>query len=221
MAEAAATLRERPAHRPEGHFQDLDTQRHAAQLGMWIFLSGEVLLFSAMFALYAGLRGRWPEAFAHGAGETVLWMGSTGTVTLLVASFLVALAVHAIRNDEGRRAGSLLWGAGALGVAFLALKLWEYAEHVHEGLEPGRYLTHLTGTANGEQAFWTLYYIMTGAHAIHVIVGVLLLGWIGWRARRGAYDAVWYTPLELGAMYWHLVDVIWLFIWPFFYLMRS
>ncbi len=206
---------------PKEQYQDLQTQKHAAQFGMWVFLSGEVLLFSAMFALYGGLRARWPEAFALGAGETVLWMGTSGTVTLLVASFLVATAMHEIRHDRGRRAGWLVWGAAALGATFLFLKFWEYAKHIHAGLEPGRYLTHLTGTATGQQAFWTLYYIMTGAHALHVIGGILLLGWIGWRARRGDFDSTWHTPLELGGMYWHLVDVIWLFLWPFFYLMRS
>lgn len=218
---AAGTVQERTPHLPEEQFQDLDSQRHAAQFGMWVFLSGEVLLFSSMFALYGGLRARWPVAFARGAGETVLWMGSSGTVALLVASFLVAIAIHEVRHDRGRRSAWLVWGAAALGAVFLVLKFWEYSKHIHAGLEPGPYLAPAQATATGEQAFWTLYYIMTGAHALHVIGGIILLSWIGWRARRGDFDATWHTPLELGGMYWHLVDVMWLFLWPFFYLMRS
>ncbi len=207
-------------HQPAIQFQDLATQAHAAQLGMWIFLAGEVLLFSAMFALYGGLCAHWPEAFAEGAGETVLWMGTTGTVALLFASFLVAVSVHEIRRDRGRRAGTLLWSAAALGASFLVLKFWEYGIHISAGLEPGAYFAG-SAQPQGTAVFWTLYYVMTGLHALHVIGGLALLLWLGWRARRGDFDSVYHTPLELGGMYWHLVDVIWLFLWPFFYLMRS
>lgn len=221
MSDTAIGVGRRMPRQPAEHFQDLETQRHAAQLGMWIFLSGEVLLFSAMFALYGGLRVRWHAAFARGAGETVLWMGTSGTVTLLFASFLVALAVHAIREDRERAAGALVWGAAALGAAFLVLKFWEYAKHLHAGLAPGAYVSGILAGGSGEDAFWTLYYVMTGAHALHVIGGIVLLVWLGRRARRGDFDASYHTPLELGGMYWHLVDVVWLFLWPFFYLMRS
>lgn len=206
---------------PELQFQDLETQRHAVQLGMWIFLAGEVLLFSAMFALYGALRAHWPEEFARGASETVLWMGTTGTVLLLLASFLVAVGVHAVRHDRARRSGGLLWWATALGLAFLALKLWEYAIHFREGLVPGRASPAPGGAPDGSEVFWALYYVMTGAHAFHVLGGILLLGWLGSRARRGHFDAAYHVPLEAGGMYWHLVDVIWLFVWPFFYLLRS
>ncbi len=216
----AGVVNEATSHRKE-QYQDLATQKDAAHLGMWVFLSGEVLLFGGMFALYGGLRARWPAAFARGAGETVLWMGSTGTVALLLASFLVALAVHEIRHDRGRRAGALAWSAALLGAVFLTLKFWEYTIHIRAGLDPGRYLASSDRAVAGADAFWALYYIMTGAHALHVIGGIALLAWVGRRARRGDFDAAWHTPLELGGMYWHLVDVIWLFLWPFFYLMRS
>jgi cytochrome c oxidase subunit III len=214
--DAPVPTQARPAALEE-HFEDLATQRHAAQLGMWIFLAGEVLLFSAMFALYAALRSDWPDAFAREAGETALWIGTAGTVVLLLASFLVAAAVHAIRHDDGRGAGRRLWTAALLGLGFLTLKLYEYAHHLSEGVGPGNQASREAGA----DAFWTLYYVMTGAHALHVVGGIAILAWIGWRSRVGAYDAAWHTPLELGGMYWHLVDVVWLFLWPCFYLMRS
>ena len=217
----STTTGERRVHQPEMQFQDLATQKHAAQLGMWIFLAGEVLLFSAMFALYAALRVHWHEAFKEGAGETVLWMGTTGTVCLLVASFLVALSVHAIREDEGRARGGAPVGGGGPGRGVPHAQVLGVRQARIRGDRAGP-LPEQDHRAPGRlRGLLDLYYIMTGAHAIHVIGGIVLLTWIGWRARRGDFDAVYHTPLELGGMYWHLVDVIWLFLWPFFYLMRS
>lgn len=210
----------RARHEPAEHFEDLQGQTNAAHLGMWIFLAGEVLLFSGLFALYGGYRARFPRAFAEGAGHTTLWMGTTGTAVLLVSSFLVAWSIHAVREDRRNRASGLLTSAGGLGIAFLGLKLWEYSRHIADGLLPGPYLSHAELSGPGFEAFFTLYYLLTGAHALHVLGGISILLYLAWRVRRGAYDSVYHTPQELGGMYWHLVDIVWLFVWPFFYLMR-
>ncbi len=222
MADSGATTTagKPPREHLAEHYDTLESQEHAAHFGMWIFLAGELLLFSAMFMLYAGSRGRFPEAFKEGANETVLWMGTTGTFLLLLASFLVASALYTIKNDRHKATSWLLGGAALMGVLFLVLKFWEWAKHMHEGLLPGRYFHHPSAHTRGLQIFFNLYYIMTGAHALHVIIGVVLLSGIAWRARRGAYSPTYHVPVELGGMYWHLVDLIWLFLWPFFYLMR-
>jgi cytochrome c oxidase subunit 3 len=195
-------------------------QTHAARLGMWVFIASELLFFGALFVLYVATREAFPREFAEAARHTDLVLGSANTYVLVTASLLVALALHAAEHDASARASLLLLGAAALGVLFLALKGIEYAAHLHEGLSPGAYFhaAHLRG--RGYAYFFTLYYAMTGLHALHVIGGVVVLGVLAWRAWHGAYGAAYQTPLELGGMYWHFVDVVWLFLWPMFYLLR-
>ena len=202
------------------HFQDLGQQTHAAQLGMWVFLASEVLFFTGFFTLYAAYRITYPEAFARAVEHTDLWLGTANTYILVIASFLVALAVGAIRDDRPKRSSRLLAAASGLGVLFLLLKGIEYVHHFSEGIYPGAYyhLADLPGP--GAQVFFSLYYFMTGLHAIHVIGGVILLAALAWRARKGSYSSTWHTPIELGGLYWHFVDIVWLFLWPMFYLMK-
>ena len=223
MTTAAASARERRAaeraHLQE-HFEDLGKQTHAAHFAMWVFLGSEILFFGVLFTLYACYRATYPKAFAEAAGHTDLLLGTIMTYLLLTASFLVALAVGAIREDRARAAARLLAAAAVVGAAFLALKLFEYQEHFAEGLYAGHYYRYPELLGPGPMIFFTLYYVMTGLHFLHVTGGVGILSWIAWRAHRGAYDRVYHTPLELGGMYWHFVDVVWLFLWPLFYLMR-
>jgi len=200
-------------------FADLAQQTHAARLGTWVFLASEVLFFGVLITAYAVLRVGEPEAFRRAAGQADLALGTTMTYLLVSASFLVALAVGAIRLDRARAAAGLLGGAAAIGVVFLALKLLEYSAHLSEGLYPGRYYAG-PHPDPGTRAFFTLYYLTTGLHFLHVTAGVLVLVVIALRVRRGAYGRTYHTPLELGAMYWHFVDVVWLFLWPMFYLWR-
>jgi cytochrome c oxidase subunit 3 len=208
----------------EGHlverFEDLETQTHAGVFGMWVFLGSEVLFFSGLFALYASYRADFPEVFREAAGHTDLALGTANTYVLVTASWLVALAVGSIRRSEGRRASRLLGLAAFLGVVFLTLKGIEYAHHFHDGIYPGRYYEFAGLVGVGAKSFFSLYYAMTGLHAIHVFGGIVWLGWLSHATARGRYDAEYHTPLELGGMYWHFVDVVWLFLWPMFYLLR-
>lgn len=206
--------------RLQDHFQDLEQQAHAAQLGMWVFLGSEVLFFTGFFTLYAAYRVVFPHTFAEAVRHTDLWLGTANTYVLVTASYLVALAVGAIRKDRERRASRLLWAAAGLGVLFLVLKGIEYAHHFSEGLYPGAYYRNHELTGPGARVFFSLYYLMTGLHAIHVIGGIVVLAVLAWQARRGKYSSTWHTPLELGGLYWHFVDIVWLFLWPMFYLMK-
>lgn len=219
MSGDSAAVGEANPHLQE-HFENLVKQTHAAHLGMWIFLCSEILFFAVLFTLYAAYRATYPEAFAEAARHTDLLLGTTMTYLLLAASFLVALAVGAIRGSRSRAASLLLAGATGLGAVFLALKILEYREHFADGIYPGHYYHFAELPGHGAMAFFTLYYLMTGLHFLHVAVGVALLAWLSWRARRDAYDRDYHTPLELGGMYWHFVDIVWLFLWPVFYLMR-
>lgn len=214
------TARAAAKERLQDHYQDLERQKHAAQLGMWVFLASEVLFFTGLFTLYAAYRATYPKAFSEAVHHTDLWLGTANTYVLIGASLLVALGVHAIRHDRARTASRLLAWAALLGVLFLGLKLGEYFHHFREGIYPGSYYAFEELPGRGARSFFTLYYLMTGLHAFHVIGGIGVLSWLSWRARRGAYSSVWHTPLELGGMYWHFVDLVWLFLWPMFYLMK-
>ena len=214
MTDAAAAGRLRP------QYQDLATQAHAARVGMWAFLASELLFFGALFALYAGYRAEYASAFARATRETDLVLGSVNTGLLITASLVVALAVAAVREARARAASWLLASAAALGIAFLALKGIEYAHHFGEGIYPGAWYRYPGLPGQGAKVFFTLYYLMTGLHALHVAAGVVLLLALAVTARRGRFTPEWHTPLELGGLYWHLVDVIWIFLWPLFYLIH-
>lgn len=206
--------------RLQHHFEDLEKQTHAARLGMWVFIGSEALLFSALFALYAAYRVAYPTAFREGNMHTNLVLGTAMTVVLVTSSLAVALSLAAVREKEGRGSVFALGAALVLAVVFLVLKGLEYAEHFRDGIYPGYYYRYAELPDPGAKIFFTLYYFMTGLHALHVIGGMVLLSWLAWGVRRGRWTSEFHTPLELGGMYWHFVDVIWLFLWPLFYLLR-
>jgi cytochrome c oxidase subunit 3 len=207
------------SERVEGHFEDLRKQAHAARLGMWVFLSSEILFFAGFFALYATYRTEHPRGFGEGVLHNTLLLGSTNTAVLLVSSYTIALAVHDLRRGKVRAAASLTGITILLGLAFLTIKSGEYLEHFHEGIYPGGvgsfFLAH---TDPGTKIFFTLYFCMTGLHALHVFAGVSVLGFLLFKILRRDVSPRVSHPLAIGAVYWHLVDAIWIFLWPLFYL---
>jgi cytochrome c oxidase subunit III len=201
------------------YFEDLEKQAHAARLGMWVFLASELLLFAALFALYASGRAHYPEGFVEGVHHNTKLLGSVNTGVLLLSSYAVASSLNALREGRQRRTIVLLAITIALGFAFLAIKTFEYGEHFREGIFPGQkgqfFVEHSEG---GLAPFWTLYYLMTGLHALHVIAGMTLLGVMLVKVSRGSAHAGRTHVLANAAVYWHLIDVIWIFLWPLFYL---
>ena len=195
----------------QGHFASLEQQAHAARFGMWIFLSTEVLLFGALFALFASYRVHFPGAFHDGVAHADKILGSVNTAVLLVSSTLVACSVHMLRAGRIGPTKTLIAATMLLGLVFLGIKGIEWSSHLHEGLRPG-------GMARGTSEFWTLYFGMTGLHALHVIIGLGVLGSMLLGLQRGTLVAMNHHRLEIGAIYWHLVDLVWIFLWPLFYL---
>jgi cytochrome c oxidase subunit 3 len=182
---------------------DSIARRHAtARLGMWLFLGSESLLFAGLLALFAAYRVMYPTAFHAAAAHANLALGTINTYILLTSSLTVALALHA--TQHGRRRATVAWLVVtiAFGLAFDALKLVEYAQHLRDGFAPGH------------------YYLLTGLHALHVTAGVIVLAWLALRARRGDFSPDSHVVLECGALYWHLVDLVWIFLWPILYLLR-
>lgn len=202
------------------HFASLRVQQHAARLGMWVFLASEVLFFAGFFGLYAAYYTRYTEGFHQAAEENTLWFGTANTFVLLTSSLTAALAVWAIR--EGRRwlsAGCLL-ATAVLGSAFLVVKGVEYHDHWKHGLLPGGYFQSEKLVGEGPVIFYTLYWLMTSLHALHMLGGISVMTWLMVRVAKRRLDPRHPVALENGAMYWHLVDVIWLFLWPLLYLVR-
>lgn len=193
------------------HFGDLEQQTHAARFGMWVFLASEVLLFAGLFTFYAAYRYMHAAAFASAITTNNKLLGSLNTVVLITSSFTIALAIDAAEHGRVRKARFLVGATLVLALAFLVDKFVEYGQHFDEGIWPGGH----GGQTGGAAIFYTLYFLITGAHAVHVIIGMCVLGWLGIRLSK---PRVSHLGLELGGLYWHLVDIIWIFLWPLFYL---
>jgi cytochrome c oxidase subunit III len=201
-------------------YADPRQRTHALHLGMWMFLGSETLLFAGLFGLYAAYRVRYPIEFAAGVAHNNTLIGTANTAVLIISSFFVAWGIHALRRSRPRVCIAALGSAVALGLVFLALKSIEYTEHLHDGFAPGSYYSSTELSSDGAILFFTLYFGMTGLHALHVIAGMILLSWLGVRVARKRTRPDHRTELELGGLYWHLVDVVWIFLWPLLYLTR-
>jgi cytochrome c oxidase subunit 3 len=188
------------------------------RVAVWTVIASEALLFAGLFALYTSYRAEYPAAFDAGVRADYQWIGGTNTFILLTSSFAIAWAVHATRLGRIRTASWSLAAVLACGLAFLALKLLEWGLHIEEGAVPGLYYSG-ADHGHGTTLFFTLYYAMTGLHALHVVAGLALVVWVAIRPQRRAVDR--HLALELVAVYWHFVDAIWVFLWPMFYLMHG
>jgi len=187
-----------------------------AKLGMWLFLVTEINLFGGLFVAYSYMRHKYPADFHHGGAELNATLGVTNTVVLLTSSLTVVLAIMAIQ--EGRRAVSRAYLAATigLGLTFLVIKTFEWSAKFHHGLYPGA--AHLATLPHGEQIFFGLYFTMTGLHGLHVLIGISVLTGMARMIGSGKISQDKNVTLENGGLYWHLVDVIWIFLLPLFYL---
>ncbi len=189
---------------------------YGAKLGMWLFLFTELLLFGGLFLLYAVYLKRYPHEFASG-GKQLNWvLGSINTVILLTSSLAAAMAVTSIQRGEARRTVALLGGTILCAGGFMVIKYVEWSAKFGHGIYPGS--EHLKAGPPGESVFFSLYFLSTGIHGLHVVIGAILLGWIALKVRGGELNAGNNILLENGALYWHLVDLIWIFIFPLYYL---
>ena len=200
------------------HFESLEKQAHAARLGMWLFLATEVLLFTALFGGYAVYRYLFNPDFAAASRSLSTWIGVVNTVVLVTSSFTVAMGFDRATRGDGKGTRNLFLLSVALAAVFLVFKYVEYSHHFHAGELPGRFYTATSVEGPGAPIFWALYYLITGLHGIHVVIGMTVLAVVGLRAGRGAYVREYHVPVELAGLYWHLVDLIWIFVFPLIYL---
>ena len=208
------------AHHPalQHHFQTLEQQQEAATLGMWIFLVTEVMFFGGIFAAYVVYRSLFPEAFAGASNHLDVRLGTLNTAVLIGSSLTMALAVHA--GQMGRSSGIVAWLLATIGLGsvFLGVKAYEYAHKFHEHLVPGPHFAWHGAEPGHAEIFFGLYFTLTGVHALHMVIGIGLLSWLVRAARRGRFSAAYSTPVELTGLYWHFVDIVWIFLFPLLYL---
>jgi cytochrome c oxidase subunit 3 len=203
---------------------------------MWLFLAQEVLFFSGLFVAYFVFRINYPAAFEAGSAQLNKWIGGGNTLVLLVSSFTAAMAVRAAQRGDKQQTSLMLGITIACAFAFLGVKYFEYSEKVSHGLLPGSLwhphlegehafqphlwgnLTEFTAFPQNTHVFFGIYFMLTGLHGIHVAVGIGVLAWILWRNVKGEFSEDYFTPVDIAALYWHLVDLVWIYLFPLLYL---
>lgn len=205
------------------HFDDVEQQFEAARIGMWLFLVTEVLFFGGMVAGYLVYRVYFGSAFAEGSRHLDLWLGTFNTAILLCSSLTMALAVHAAQLGHSQRIVRFLVFTILLACVFLGVKAIEYRHKFHDNLVPGPHfhLEHVydeTVSPEHVQLFFSFYFAMTGMHALHMVIGVGVMAVLAWAAARGSFSPQYYTPVEMTGLYWHFVDIVWVFLFPMLYL---
>ena len=214
-AEVGVTAR---AHWLDEQYDDPVQQREAATLGMWVFLSTEILFFGVLFASYTICRVLHQQGFAEASRHTDMLLGTIETAVLLTSSTAIALGVRAIKLGQRRLTTGLLIVTGGLGLSFLVMHGFEYYHEYHEHLIPGINFAQAGPHAHAVELFFCLYYFITGFHSLHVLIGVTIILVLALRVARGAFGPQHHTTLELTALYWHLVDIVWIFVYPLIYL---
>ena len=200
------------------HFDDLEQQHEAGSLGMWLFLVTEILFFGGLFAAYTVYRGMYPEAFAQASHEADLVLGSINTGVLIGSSLTMAMAVYFAQQGKRKAVIAFLILTIILGVAFLGIKSYEYHHKYVDHHIPGPSFEFDGPFAAQAQLFFIFYFVMTGMHALHMIIGVGLMCVIIWMTWRGRFTAQHYAPVEIAGLYWHFVDIVWIFLFPLLYL---
>ena len=226
MSSAAGGTREMTEHgylaapATPSHFLTKEAHTLAVRFGMWLFLATEVLLFAGIFCAYFVYRMLFPEAFKIGGEHLNVWLGTGNTFLLLTSSFTVALAHHNAEHGKNRNAFYLLCASILMGIGFLAIKSIEYHDKFVELALPGKYFGYFEafGDVKGGSMFYTVYFFATGLHAVHVIIGLSLLGWVAVRCLKNEFGPGYYGPVENAGLYWHLVDLVWIFLYPLLYL---
>ena len=201
-------------------FTGAEQQLETATLGMWVFLATEVLFFGGLFASYIALRVLHPEAFAAASSHTDVVLGSLNTGVLLTSSLTMALAVRAAQLGQRRLVTWMLVATLLLGLIFMGIKATEYTKEFHENLIPGLNFSVADPREAQMELFFVLYFLTTGLHALHVTLGLGMLAILVVMNLRGRYSAAYYTPVEMAGLYWHFVDIVWIFLYPLLYLVQ-
>jgi cytochrome c oxidase subunit 3 len=196
----------------------MDQQFSTAKIGMWLFLVTEILMFGGLFIGYGIMHSRHPEAFMAAHHHLNRTLGALNTVVLLFSSFTMVMAVWAAQTSRKKLVILFLLITLLCAGTFMVVKYFEYSHKFHEGLLPGKFYSHEGDTVPGQFMFFSFYFMMTGLHGIHVLLGMVVISWLLFRAIRGDFSAEYFSPVDITGLYWHLVDLIWIYVFPLMYL---
>lgn len=203
------------------HFSTKEQQFDAAKIGMWLFLTTEILLFGGLFVGFGLMQGKFPEAFVAAHHHLDRTLGAFNTVVLLLSSFTMVMAVWSA--SKSRRKHLIIYLLLTLLCAgiFMGVKYVEYSHKIHDGLLPGKFFDNARhGNPPNQFVFFSFYFMMTGLHGFHILGGMAAITWLLIGAIRGKYTSNYYTPVDLVGLYWHLVDLIWIYLFPLLYLIQ-
>lgn len=200
-------------------FDDLSQQYDATHLGMWVFLLTEIMFFGGLIVAYVVYRAAYPAAFTAGSHHLDILLGCINTAVLIGSSLTMALAVHAAQEGNRQVLVGFLLFTLLLGLIFLGIKAIEYEHKFADHLVPGVLFFFSGPLAQQVELFFSLYFLMTGMHALHMVIGIGLLLWFVRNAQQGRYTAAYFAPVELMGLYWHFVDIVWIFLFPLLYLL--
>ncbi len=200
------------------HFASLEQQRESAKLGMWIFLVTEILLFSGLFVFYAVYRALHPDMFYNAHKFLNVYLGTVNTVVLISSSVTVALAIRSLQLNNSKAAARYLMVTLLFAAAFLVIKYFEYHHKFELGQLPGKYYTFQGIEGTNPHVFFSVYFMMTGLHGLHVVGGMIAIFIMLVKTLKGHFNSEYYTPVENAGLYWHLVDLFWIYIFPLLYL---
>ncbi|MEO8026028.1 MAG: cytochrome c oxidase subunit 3 family protein [Bryobacteraceae bacterium] len=197
----------------------MEQQFDASKIGMWLFLATEVLLFGGLFVGFAMMQSRYPQDFFEAHHHLDKNLGFLNTVVLLISSFTMVMAVLSSSRSQKNKTVIYLLLTILCACIFLGVKYVEYSAKIEHGLLPGNLFTNHEAPPGSHQfVFFSFYFMMTGLHGFHILCGIIALSWITWRAHKGEFSAAYNTPVDLVGLYWHLVDLIWIYLFPLLYL---
>ncbi len=213
----AATMKT-PEH--AHHYESMEHQYLTAKFGVWLFLATEILMFGSVFVAYIIYHHQFPEVFKKGSEYTSVVYGATNTIVLLFSSLTMALAIHYMQKNRQKATVIALWITFLCGCIFMGIKAIEYSHKFHEGLYIGKFFSGDTSGFDNLALYFSFYFTMTGIHGFHVLIGMGLIAWIAIKAMRGHFSSGYYTPIEGIGLFWHLIDLIWIYLFPLLYLVE-
>ena len=204
-------------HHPylQHHFDDMGQQAEASTLGMWVFLVTEIMFFGGLFMAYLVYRHASPQGFQEASHHLNIYWGAANTAILIISSLTMAFAVRAAQTSQPART-QVFWlvSTMAFGAAFLGIKAIEYTDKFRDHIVPGPYFQWEGLYPKPAEQFYSLYFAMTGLHALHMVIGLGIMTVIAIMAWRKTFDSDYYTPVEVAGLYWHFVDIVWIFLFP-------
>lgn len=202
------------------HFESAEHEFNTSKFGMWLFLVTEIMLFGGLFVAYIIYRNLYPEMYHEAHHHLNKVMGGMNTIVLICSSLTMALGVGYAQRNERAKSAKMLVITLLCAATFLVVKYFEYTHKFHEGLLPGAYFDPSKNGITHPKAdlFFSLYFLMTGLHGVHVLIGMILIGWMLVRTKRNEFSSEFFFPVEMVGLYWHLVDLIWIYLFPLLYL---